>query len=621
VRLRAIGMVLALALSACNGTAVVTLTSTPSTDNFLAYRVGLTSIELQTSSGGSSLKVLPAGTTVDFVNLLNFSEVVGAVGVAKGTYTSAVMTLDYSSAQIVYDDGSLSGATLTPLDAAGQPAAQMTVTANLDGSTPFRIALKQSSAMALVFSMGASNLVNAANKTVTVTPLVGASAMPIDSKLVRIRGPITGVNATSSVFTSGIEPFDANVLGQGTLQVTQSDLTTYEVNGQPSVGTSSGLSGVGSGALAVSYGTLTAADTITDTTAAATSASNVTFTATQVLAGSSVQGTGIDRVTGIVTARSGNTLSVEAATLVGADGSDIFIPGATLITMGPNTVITAFGQTTADFFTPQQVSIGAQIDAFGTATNTNSGTASLDASAGRIRVNLTVVSGIVTAVSTGALELNLSSLGGRSISGFDFVGSGAAPAQYSVSATALDLTTTSNGAPVIFSGFTSAFGVTPPDFTAAVPAVVVDPSTGIVESSSGILFDPTVIEAQMVVDWTGGTATPFVTFDSSSIDLNVHNAAIGQRHFILIGAQRIDVSGLSQDAIISPNTSSSAQLYSIGHAVSGTVENFNTYGAFITQLQTELSGATLATGMTATGSYAASTFAFSATGITLFLNN
>jgi hypothetical protein len=39
------------------------------------------------------------------------------------------------------------------------------------------------------------------------------------------------------------------------------------------------------------------------------------------------------------------------------------------------------------------------------------------------------------------------------------------------------------------------------------------------------------------------------------------------------------------------------------------------------QLQSELNGTTLATGMTAVGQYTTSTFAFSATSITLFLND
>ena len=59
----------------------------------------------------------------------------------------------------------------------------------------------------------------------------------------------------------------------------------------------------------------------------------------------------------------------------------------------------------------------------------------------------------------------------------------------------------------------------------------------------------------------------------------------------------------------------------IGHASTSTIENFNTYAAFVTQLQSELNGTTLVTGITAVGQYTAATFSFSATSITIFLNN
>src|SRR5580692_7422699 len=117
-----------MALAACNGTAVVTMTSTASQDNFLAYRVGLVSVELETSSGTSGLKVLPASTTVDFSTLTDISEVLGAAAVKKGSYTSALITLDYSSAEIVYDDGSTNGVSLSPVGANGQALGQVQLT-------------------------------------------------------------------------------------------------------------------------------------------------------------------------------------------------------------------------------------------------------------------------------------------------------------------------------------------------------------------------------------------------------------------------------------------------------------------------------------------------------------
>ena len=101
----------------------------------------------------------------------------------------------------------------------------------------------------------------------------------------------------------------------------------------------------------------------------------------------------------------------------------------------------------------------------------------------------------------------------------------------------------------------------------------------------------------------------------------MHNASIGTRHQIQIGAQTINIVGLASDPLIVAEPTSPNTVFSIGHSKSSTVENFDTYPAFITQLQTELNGTTLATGMTAIGQYTASTFAFTATSITLFLNN
>jgi hypothetical protein len=170
-----------------------------------------------------------------------------------------------------------------------------------------------------------------------------------------------------------------------------------------------------------------------------------------------------------------------------------------------------------------------------------------------------------------------------------------------VAAPSLSLANVSVGAPVVVTGFPSAFGTSSPDFTAST------------------LLDPTTINAELVVDWNGGNAAPFTTFDSTAIAVNV-NSSFGARHQIEIGSQIVNIAGLSPALTISP-TSASAMQFSIGHSVSFTIESFDTYGAFIAQLQTELNGSTLATGMTAVGQYTVSTAAFSAASITVFLDN
>lgn len=604
-----------LGLAACNGTAVVTLTSTASQDNFLAYRVGLANVQLQSSAGKSGLTILPSSTTVDLASLTDVSEVLGAAAVSKGTYKTAVITLDYSSAQIVYDNGTENGQSLTPVGANGQPVGQIQVTVNLDPSDAFSVSSKGASQLAMNFNLAASNVVNLANNTVTVTPMVAASALPIDSKQVRIRGPLVNVASTASTATTnssflmGVMPFNGTASGAGKLAIVTSDATTFEVNGSASTGAGgvTQLGALGTGTLAVAYGTLTTADTTTTTTvngATTTSSSaDVSFTAAQVLAGSSVQGGGFDRISGVVSARSGNVVTIEDGTLVGNDGVEAFVAGTTTVSLGSNTAVTTFGQSGVENNTTLQVSVGSAIDAFGVASSLASGNVALDASAGRVRLDNSTASGLVTVQGTGTLNLGLVTLGGRAVAAFDFAGSGAVAGQYVVNTPNLDLTYSTAGAPVIVTGLTNSFGLTPPNFTASA------------------LLDPTTIQAELIVDWGAGTAAPFTTYDSTAIDLDARNSSIGVRHQIQIGAQTINVVGMSSDPLIVPDTTGTNTVYAIGHAVSATIETFDTYAAFITQLQSELNGTILATGITAVGPYTASNFTLTAASITLFLND
>ncbi len=92
----------------------------------------------------------------------------------------------------------------------------------------------------------------------------------------------------------------------------------------------------------------------------------------------------------------------------------------TFVILGPNTLVTVFGQSTAEINSPQQISVGSSIDAFGIVTSLALNDATLDASAGRLRLDPTTASGLVIAQGSGALDLNLASLDGRSIAPFDF---------------------------------------------------------------------------------------------------------------------------------------------------------------------------------------------------------
>ena len=99
------------------------------------------------------------------------------------------------------------------------------------------------------------------------------------------------------------------------------------------------------------------------------------------------------------------------------------------------------------------------------------------------------------------------------------------------------------------------------------------------------------------------------------------NASIGTRDLIQVGAESINIVSMSSDPLIVPSTTVSTLVFSIGHGASGTVENFITFDAFITTLTSELNGSVLVTGVTALGQYTSSSYTFSATSITVVLNN
>jgi hypothetical protein len=677
---------LLLALAACNGTAVVTLTSTPSTDTFLAYRVNLVSVQLQSKSGRNNVNVLPSSTTVDLARLTNLADVVGAVGAAQGNFSQVAVTLDYSSAQIIYDDGTPEGLALTPIGPSGQGVHQVTMTLYLDPSNQLSIVRKGSGHLSLEFNLAASNVVDLTQKTVTVTPLMAASAAAIDSKVVRVRGVLGSVSTSDTDFSSGIQPFDFATAGSGSVQIVPSNVTTYEINGKPLTGSAglASLADLSPGAMVESFGTLTTSTSgesaLTGTTTTGTTetcsdgttpqtvngtlectdgatlvatgttgttetcsdgttpqtvngvlecadgatlvttnnealtngtiVTSISFSAAQVLAGSSAQGWGFDRVSGIVTGRSGDTLTVDDGTLVTNDGTNALIEGTATVLIGPNTVVTQFGAGSVESNGSQQISVGSLIYAYGTASAIGSNSVTLDASAGRVRLGQSTASGVVAAVPAAgsSLTLNLTTLGGRSMSAFDFLGTGtsassdASAKAYQVSTGNLTLTNATVGQPIVATGYVTAFGTAPPDFGAQT------------------LLDYTTINAELVVDWKGGTAAPFASYSTSTIVLDARNSAIGTRHMVQVGGQTVNIVGIAQDPQIVANSSGNT-VFTIGHSVSGSFESFNTYSAFIAQLQLELTGSVLATGITAAGQYTANNYSFSASSITLTLEN
>ncbi len=637
-RLAAAGIGAAVLVSACGGggpamsvnppptgTAVVTVTDMPG--DFLSYMVNIVSLKL-TRSDGTTVETVPATTTVDFAQLVNLSEVLSAQQVPQGSYTGVALTLDYSAAKIVIDNGAggitvpaaniINGATNNPLVS---PNNQLTVTLQLPSGTPLVITSGTVSHLALDFNLSASNTVApssidsstmASAVVVTVNPVLVASLMPDLTRPIRVRGPLVSVTNTASQtsYTVTVFPFFTDKDdGMGQVVVNTTATTAFTINGTSATG-NAGLTALA----ALPAGTMTLALGTFDTTAKA-------FTATQVFAGTSVPGAGLDSVEGTVVARSGEVLTVMNPFFQPRDGGGIsggqvassamsgsnmggtmgagaeFGPFArqVMVTVAATTMVSEDGQTGT--FGPQDISVGQHLQAFGTFGTDMSASPTLDASSGSVRLMVTRAWGQFSSAASGVVTMNLQALDGLPPAAFNFAGTGsmgndASASAYTVSVpAALTLPTLSAGAPLAFNGFVTAFGSAPPDFAAST------------------LVDLTTANAHLDLEWAPpGPAAPFVApLSATSVMMTQTMVQSAAEHVIFIGPVKEDPGSVSAGLSFVPNAASSHMIFAIGHRSNWQFQVYTTFSDFITALGGDLNGTTQLMRVEAAGPYDPST--------------
>jgi hypothetical protein len=591
---------------------------TDAAGDFLSYQVSLVSLQLA-KADGTVVETLPATTAVDFVQLISLSEILSARQIPPGDYVAARVTVDFTNASIMADDGTATGVAVKPVDASGAALGQLQLMVQLDNKNHLQISASKTSRIAFDFNLLASNMVDLTAKTVIVSPVLEGSVVALDNKQIRVRGEIVAVDMANSAYTVQVDPFHEHHDDKlSSLLVHSTDKTTFEINGSPFVGAAglTQLATLSADSLSVAFGTV-------DPTTQA-------FTATNVLAGSSVEGGGLDHITGTVIARSGNTLTVHGAHMQDHDsgddhdGGDNFVAGNSTITLAASTAVTEQGQTSATpAHTIAEISVGSLIDAFGTASKDSSGKVSLDASAGRVRLDFTQVQGVVSLVGTHQLTLSLNSIGRLPSSLFNFAGTGAAtgalsdPTKYTLGTGSLDLSPFAVGGSALGIGFVAAFGSAPPDFNAITLA---NGSQGDMDDNDDG-NDNSGKGAQMDIDWgNSGTTAPFKALDATHLSLDVSNASIGSHHRIQVDPNDIDITALASDPSIIAATSGGTQFATTGQHGRAT-NNFSSFADFEAALAADLNGTTTALRLTADGQYDADSNTFTARRITILLSN
>src|ERR1700722_6814241 len=412
---------MAALLSSCGGntipppgTPVVTFTATNKT--FASYIVAIDSITF-TGADGSFATPLVSPETVDLAKLSDLGELVQAPAVPSDTYTSATVTLDYTAASVwVQDNGSSVQVTPVLPGGTGLPPTAAIPLPFGPGPPPVNPPY-ECARVTLNFDLGAFNYVNLPAQTVSVNPFVTMSQPPLDSNPLRARGLF--VYTGSDFFVMTLRPCFDLVSALGAVYVDVSSTTYYNVNGTVYTG-DAGLKAMSSmlinTPIAV-YGMLSSLNTIAPS-----------FKATTVLVGTALESEGLaDHLQGVVAARSGNTLTVIGGDyLYTTNVSDLYAVGGTYylpstqVTIGSATQVFRDGDVAS--FNPQSISVGQEVDIAGASTVTTSGSVSMNATAGQVRLLSTRAWGVLTTATPNSLSLDLASLADFDPGAFNLTG-------------------------------------------------------------------------------------------------------------------------------------------------------------------------------------------------------
>jgi hypothetical protein len=607
--------VLALLATACGnnnfdvGTSVLTLTSTSSTP-FASYIVTIDDIIL-TRQDGTPVQTLSVPERVDLTQYSSLAELLEAPPVGVGTYVSATITLDYTiTAPIITVNVNGQAVPVSLVDTTGAAPTTQTLTIVFDPSNPM-VVTKGTSALAnLNIDLEASNSINYSTSPVTVTvkPFWAVNAKPVYNSPIRARGLFVVADANTGTFVFNVRPLHDLQSALGALTIHPDANTYYNVNGVTYTGAA------GLAAVAKLQENTQIAVIGPGTAIGGLSGITPTFTATAVYAGTSLESTIADHITGVVSARSGNSLTIQGAELsVGNQlstqfGAVTFANTAT-VSIGPSTIVSQDGVAVATPLDISAISVGQNIDVSGQSVvdPVTGNPVSLDATLGQVRLQSTTQWGQLISATAGSLALNLLSINNDEPAVFNFTGTGsnsgldATAGSYAVNTGSIDESATPAGTLLKIDGFATAFGSAPPDFN----ATAVTPGTS--------------VDSQVIIEWAnGGAIAPFSGLSGSQLVVDLANTnLVGTTHVIRTGPTSVDLASLPAGfAISTVNVDPSTVSLAIGSLTAG-IRTFSDPQAFAEQIQAVLAANSPINKLVAVGRYDATTNTFNASSIDL----
>jgi hypothetical protein len=395
-----------------------------------------------------------------------------------------------------------------------------------------------------------------------------------------------------------VRPWHKRDGNHGVLTVHTTSTTTFEIDEESYTGTPGleALDKLPQGTLTVAFGVLDLREH--------------TFTAEIVHAGDSVGGEKFAAVHGNVVARTSDTLTIKGAIAVFRDRPARF-RRTIQVMVGPDTGVSKARDPNAALDIGD-VSVGQRVVALGQFTNAEVATTDvvtpliLDATEGRVRMFATRLSGMVTELNPGQINMRLRGIDHLGIDMFDFTGTGtsaandADPLDYEIATRTLSLRGLEVDKPARALGFVAPFGEAPPDFMAHT------------------VIGHGALPAALGIGWgVEGTGAPFLTMGPTSLVLDLANPDIGMRHHLLVGMRVVDLLTLPASPSIVPTDRRG--LYGIWDK--GQIKLFGSFSEFVTELGVRLGAGNKAHAFAAYGAYDDATNTLKATHIAVHLSS
>ncbi len=504
------------------GTAVVTISAKPG--RFSSYIVTLDQI-LLTRNDGNTVQLPVFNQRVDLAHLDRYVSLLEAPAVEVGTYVSATMQIDYNGAYITADTTDIGGGVGTqappvdPASTSGAAAGVISVTVQFDPNHQLVITNPTSALLAFDIDLEASNILSSSTTTgtgwqTTVKPFWRATTTPAYDQPVFARGLYVNADTKNNLFIMNTRPFRDQVNNPfGALTVNVDDQTYYQINGQTYVG-KPGLAALA--ALQSLFANLPIAAYGRNSASPFGNLNTITpsMSATQVYVGSSLESTIEDQITGIVSAVSGDVVTLADVAFSDRTGLTYgFQKSGVQVTLGPNTILSIDGVSSV---TPsiQSISVGQFITANGVVTPDSTGTnpASMDATGNstpgaQVRLQNTTLWGQLNSATPppGNLFLNLQYVENFKAAAIPI----STASNYQVATGAIDESTTAANTLLRVDGLATPLNTPqPPYFSASAITSAVN------------------LNSQLVLEWPAGTSNGFTAITGGAININTADPAL-----------------------------------------------------------------------------------------------